>query len=60
MDEIQLRVSIYRATAIANAIERDINANQEHDDRGELTHTLYWLRHRIALRQSAIARETDG
>ena len=56
MDEIQLRVSITRATAMADALERDIGANPEHPDRGENTHTLYWLRHRISLRQAAIAR----
>ncbi len=52
MDEIQLRVGLTRATAIADAIERDIGANPDHPDRGELSHTLYWLRHRIALRKS--------
>lgn len=41
---------------MANAIERDIAANPEHEDRAELTHTLYWLRHRIALREAAITR----
>lgn len=49
-------MGITRATAMANAIERDIAVNPEHEDRAELEHTLYWLRHRIALRQAAIAR----
>lgn len=37
---------------MADAIERDIGANPDHPDRGELSYTLYWLRHRIALRKS--------
>ena len=54
MDEIQLKVGITRATAMADAIERDIGANPDHPDRGELSRTLYWMRHRIALRKSRI------
>ena len=57
MDELQLRMGVTRATAIADAIERDIGANPDHADRGELEHTLYWLRHRIALRAAKAARE---
>lgn len=55
MDELQLQMSLHRATAIADAINRDIQANPEHPDRGELSHTLYWLRHRIALRRARAA-----
>lgn len=49
-------MGITRATAIVTAIERDIEANPESPERAELTHTLYWLRHRIALREAAKAR----
>ena len=56
MDEVQLKVGLTRVRAMADAIERDIGANPDHPDRGELTHLLYWLRHRIALRESKITR----
>ena len=61
MDEVQLKMGLTRAQAIADALERDIGANPDHPDRGELTHALYWMRHRIALRKSRTATAgTDG
>ena len=60
MDEVQLKMGLTRAQAIADALERDIGTNPDHPDRGELTHALYWMRHRIALRKSRITTaETD-
>lgn len=52
MDEVQLKMGLTRAQAIADALERDIGNNPDHPDKGELTHALYWMRHRIALRKS--------
>lgn len=60
MDYMQLKVTPRRATAIADAIERDIQANPEHTDRGDLSHALLWLRHRVASHQLRTAnRDTS-
>ena len=61
MDEVQLKMGLTRAQAIADALERDIGNNPDHPDKDELTHALYWMRHRIALRKSRTTHaETEG
>lgn len=48
MDLMQLKAPPERVAKIADAIERDIEANPDYDRAKELTQVLTWLRHRLA------------
>lgn len=47
MDLIQLKMPPDRAALVADAIERDINANPGYSETEQLTHVLTWLRYRV-------------
>lgn len=47
MDLIQLKMPPDRAAAMADAIERDIEARPAEDTSTELRKTLVWLRYRV-------------
>lgn len=59
MDELQLRMTLTRVSAIAEAIERDLSENPASPEASELRASLAWLRYRLALasaRRQAKAR----
>lgn len=48
MDLMQLKAPPERVALIADAIERDINHNDDYLEIQQLTEILTWLRHRLA------------
>lgn len=48
MDLMQLKMPPDRAKLVADAIERDLKTNHNHEEVDQLRQTLAWLRYRLA------------
>lgn len=48
MDRIQLKLPPDQVTKVADAIERDLDINQAHQDAADLREILVWLRYRVS------------
>lgn len=48
MDRIQLKMPPDKITKMADAIERDLDINQAHQDAADLRDILAWLRYRLS------------
>ena len=48
MDRIQLKMPPDKVAKMADAIERDLDINQAHEDAADLRGILTWLRYRLS------------